>query len=72
MNRTELDILESAEQITWHVGRILHNCEYCEDQGIDVTETRKAVQWIVTGAVRDLEKMNARLNRELDLWSHND
>ena len=72
MNRMEMEHIQSAGRITELVGCILHNCDYCEDQGMNVTEVRKTVQWILTGTALDLEKINTRLNREYELWQPKD
>ena len=72
MSKDQLELIQNCGILTELTGCILHNCDYCEDQGMDVTETLKSLRWILTGAVRDLQKTNARLERELKLWSPND
>lgn len=72
MSRDQAELIQSCGILTELTGYILHNCDYCEDQGMNVTETLKSLRWILTGAVRDLQKTNARLERELKLWQPND
>jgi len=67
MSREELQLFESVAKITSLAGHLLRNCEYCEDCSIDVSEVRKKAKWLIDGAARDLEILNARILREYDL-----
>lgn len=72
MTTSEFQLVQACTRITEAAMNILHNCDYCEDQGMNVTDTRKAVQWLIEGAERDLKATNKKLLIELEKWARND